>query len=41
MEKGKNLKVIQGFLRHKSPKTTEIYLGNLSIKAIAKEMEGM
>jgi len=41
MEKGKNLKVIQGFLRHKSPKTTEIYLGNLSINAIAKEMEGM
>jgi integrase/recombinase XerD len=41
MEKGKNLKVIQGFLRHKSPKTTEIYLGNLSINALAKELEGM
>jgi integrase len=41
MEKGKNLKVIQGFLRHASPKTTELYLGNLSMKALANELEGM
>lgn len=41
MEMGKNLKTIQGLLRHSTAATTERYIKNLSVSKLAEQMEGM
>jgi len=41
MEMGKNLKTIQQMLRHSAISTTEQYIKNMSVSALAEQLEGM
>jgi len=41
MEMGKNLKTIQQMLRHSTISTTERYIKNMSVSALAEQLEGM